>query len=64
MGRRILLEHIGIPGIRTFDVYRANGGYRAVEKALKEMTPAEVILITRLKTIWSALAAWGPGDLR
>lgn len=42
MGRRILLEHIDIPGIRDFDVFRAHGGYKAVEKALKEMTPADV----------------------
>ncbi len=42
MGRRILLEHIDVPGIRSFDVYRAHGGYKALEKALKEMTPADV----------------------
>ena len=42
MGRKILLEKIGIPGIRTFDVYRAHGGYSAVEKALKTMTPADI----------------------
>src|SRR5512133_2524909 len=42
MGRRILLQHLALPGIRTFDVYRAHGGYKAVEKALKEMTPSDV----------------------
>jgi NADH-quinone oxidoreductase subunit F len=42
MGRRILLEHIDVPGIRSFDAYRTHGGYKAVEKALKEMTPADV----------------------
>jgi NADH-quinone oxidoreductase subunit F len=42
MGRKILLANIDIPGIRGFDVYRANGGYASVEKALREMTPAQV----------------------
>jgi len=40
MGGKILLAGIDIPGIRGFDVYRANGGYASVEKALLEMTPA------------------------
>ena len=31
MGRKILLANIEIPGIRGFDVYRAHGGYAAVE---------------------------------
>jgi len=42
MGRKILLDTIHIPGIKTFDVYSDNGGYSAVEKALKKMTPSEV----------------------
>jgi NADH-quinone oxidoreductase subunit F len=43
MGRRILLEHDNVPGIETFDVYRKNGGYRSVEKALKTMSPELVL---------------------
>jgi NADH-quinone oxidoreductase subunit F len=42
MARKLLLENVGIEGINTFDVYRKNGGYRSVEKALKGMTPDEV----------------------
>ncbi len=42
MGRKILLDKVHIPGIETFKVYRDNGGYASVEKALKQMTPAEV----------------------
>src|SRR3954467_15510516 len=42
MSKRILLEHIDKPGINTFDVYRSNGGYSAVEKALKMTTDAVV----------------------
>lgn len=43
MARKLLLEHINVPGINTLDVYREKGGYRAVEKALKTLTPDEVV---------------------
>ncbi|WP_375447306.1 NADH-quinone oxidoreductase subunit NuoF [uncultured Fibrella sp.] len=43
MGKKILTEHINVPGIETFDVYRKQGGYSAVEKALKTMTPEGVV---------------------
>lgn len=43
MGRKLLLEHVNVPGIETFDVYRKHGGYRSVEKALKTMSPDEVV---------------------
>lgn len=42
MGRKLLLDKIGIEGIRYFEAYRKNGGYRSVEKALKTMTPEQV----------------------
>ncbi|MBO9619117.1 MAG: NADH-quinone oxidoreductase subunit NuoF [Niabella sp.] len=42
MSRKLLLENAHIEGIRYYDVYRKNGGYRSVEKALK-MTPDEVV---------------------
>ena len=43
MGRKLLTEYINVEGIETFDVYRKHGGYRSVEKALKTMTPDEVV---------------------
>src|SRR3546814_12180031 len=43
MARKLLLTHIDVPGIETFEVYRQKGGYRAVEKALKTLTPEEVV---------------------
>jgi NADH-quinone oxidoreductase subunit F len=43
MGRRLLLEHDNVPGIETFEVYRKQGGYRSVEKALKKMSPQEIV---------------------
>lgn len=43
MAKKILLEHAHIPGIETFDTYRKNGGYEALEKAIKTMTPEAVV---------------------
>ena len=43
MSGKILLEHIDVPGINTFDTYRKMGGYRSVEKALKTMSPEDVV---------------------
>jgi NADH-quinone oxidoreductase subunit F len=43
MARKILLDKINVPGIRTYEVYRKEGGYASVEKALKKMTPDEVV---------------------
>lgn len=42
-GRKVLLENAHIDGIATFDVYRSHGGYASVEKALKKMSPEEVV---------------------
>jgi NADH-quinone oxidoreductase subunit F len=42
MGRKILLDKINVPGIKSYEVYRREGGYASVEKALK-MTPEDII---------------------
>ena len=42
MGVKLLLENAHIEGIRYYDVYRKNGGYRSVEKALK-MAPNDIV---------------------
>ena len=42
MSKKILLEHAHIEGIRFYETYRKNGGYRSVEKALK-MSPDEIV---------------------
>lgn len=41
MSKKLLLKDAHVEGIRYFDVYRKQGGYEAVEKALK-MTPEEI----------------------
>src|SRR5438876_6039934 len=42
MARKLLLEKEHVEGIRSYDVYRREGGYRSVEKALK-MSPNEIV---------------------
>jgi NADH-quinone oxidoreductase subunit F len=43
MGIKILTEHIQKPELHKFEVYRKTGGYTAVEKALKSMSPDGVM---------------------
>ncbi|HSY76552.1 MAG TPA: NADH-quinone oxidoreductase subunit NuoF [Bacteroidia bacterium] len=42
MGKKVLLQHINVPGIETYKVYREKGGYASVGKALK-MKPDDVV---------------------
>ena len=41
MARKLLIDKVNIEGIRYYDEYRKNGGYTAVEKALK-LSPDQV----------------------
>ena len=43
MERKIILENIEVEGIRSLEVYRKNGGYTSIEKALKTMTPDDIV---------------------
>src|SRR5690606_15985358 len=43
MARKLLLTHIDVPGIQSFDVYRQKGGYRSVEEVVKTMSPDDVV---------------------
>jgi NADH-quinone oxidoreductase subunit F len=40
--KKLLLDKANVPGIRGYEVYRREGGYASVEKALKTMTPDQV----------------------
>ena len=42
MSKKLLLANAQVPGIRSYEVYRREGGYRSVEKALK-MTPEAIV---------------------
>ena len=43
MGVKLLLEKAHVEGIRSYEVYRREGGYRGVEKALKTMGPEAIV---------------------
>jgi NADH-quinone oxidoreductase subunit F len=43
MGVKLLLEKAHVEGIRFYDTYRKEGGYRSVEKALKTLTPEAIV---------------------
>ena len=43
MSKKLLLEKAHVEGIRYYDVYRREGGYRSVEKALKTMGPEAIV---------------------
>ena len=40
--KKLLLDKVEVPGIRSFEVYRREGGYRSVDKAFK-MAPADIV---------------------
>ena len=40
--KKLLLDKAEVPGIRSFEVYRREGGYRSVDKAFK-MAPADIV---------------------
>ncbi|MBK7682309.1 MAG: NADH-quinone oxidoreductase subunit NuoF [Bacteroidia bacterium] len=42
MGRKLLTEHINVPGIRNLDTYRKHGGYETLKKALG-MKPEDIV---------------------
>lgn len=39
----VLLKNIGVPDIQRLEVYRNKGGYQALERVLKTMTPDQVV---------------------
>ena len=43
MDEKVLTRHFGVEGLFRIEVYRGLGGYEAVEKALKEMSPSAVL---------------------
>lgn len=48
---KLLTEHIGKPGIQGITEYRKHGGYRSVEKALKQLGPDAVLEEVKLSGV-------------
>src|ERR687896_250285 len=44
---RFLTKHHGTPDLWTLELYRSLGGYQAMEQALRERQPDEIISIVR-----------------
>ncbi len=63
MSQKLLLKNAHIEGIRTYDVHRKNGGYAAVEKALK-MTPEEIVEIVKASGLRGRGGAGFPTGLK
>ena len=64
MSKKILLDKIDVPGIKTYDVYRQNGGYASVEKALKTLTPDEVTEEVKISGIRGRGGAGFPAGMK
>ena len=43
----VLLKNVQVPDVEQIDAYRGQGGYRATERALKELSPDDVVGIVR-----------------
>ena len=41
-GREFLLDHLAAPDVHTLDGYRRAGGFAALTKALRSLSPAKV----------------------
>ncbi len=63
MSQKLLLKNAHIEGIRTYEVHRKNGGYAAVEKALK-MTPEEIVEVVKASGLRGRGGAGFPTGLK
>jgi NADH-quinone oxidoreductase subunit F len=64
MSRQLLLKDINVPGIQSYDVYRRQGGYTAVEKALREMAPEQITEEVKLSGLRGRGGAGFPSGLK
>jgi len=64
MGKKFLTEHINVPGIEKLDVWRSKGGYASVEKALKTMTPEQILEEVKFSDLRGRGGAGFPSGLK
>ena len=60
----ILLRNRDIENIHKLEVYRANGGYEALQKVLADYSPAEVIDIVKAAGLRGRGGRWFPHWLK
>jgi NADH-quinone oxidoreductase subunit F len=64
MGKKFLFENAHIPGIRDYKIFRENGGYNSVEKALKTQTPDQVMEEVKFSDLRGRGGAGFPSGLK
>ena len=60
----VISRRFGIPGSHTIKVYLENDGYKALEKALKQMTPEQVIEETKKSNLRGRGGAGFPAGMK
>ena len=64
MSVKLLLAKAHVEGIRGFDVYRREGGYQSVEKALKQMNPESIVEEVKKSGLRGRGGAGFPADMK
>ncbi|MBI3698190.1 MAG: NADH-quinone oxidoreductase subunit F, partial [Acidobacteria bacterium] len=61
---RILTRRFGLPNSASIDTYLAHDGYKAIEKALREMTPDNIIEDVKASALRGRGGAGFPAGLK
>jgi NADH-quinone oxidoreductase subunit F len=64
MGVKILTEHIDVPDLTTIGVYEKTGGYSALKKTLKELSPDQVTTEVKISGLRGRGGAGFPTGLK